>query len=621
MERGQSAEGNAPFMALLHGVAGVGSSQGSVGDGQSSNTQTTESLAANEAGSELSLGNNRTTTAARRKGLNRLTKEQIEVLDSFFSVCGHPDHGQKKLLSRATGLSVHQVKFWFQNKRTQVKNVCGKEENYRLKVENELLREENRRLKLVQCTRVCTGIHDSSAQDQIVAEMERLKEQSEWLQQEISRLYQRAPSTNLTIPLGSSAENVLAMQHDTEMIAELAKNAMHTLIISAETQVALWLPVPGGSFEILNKLCYDQALGGGNGADAMVLKTEATRSDGVILLDATTILEYLMDADNYRTFFPGVLSGAVTDRIYVWPTSEGYNGVIQLMTIEMPSPSPLVPGRRCTFLRYCNVLQEGAVVVVDVSLDDGNGFPRCLKMPSGILIQSIKPNTCKVSVIEHVRVDDTGVHELYQPCLNGLLFGARRWIASMARQSARMRDVYLTKPTLRVSLKGRRTLLKLADDLLTSYAGGIAAALSDSWIVVSGAGTENNIKIAYKKTAGDGRNDAIISASASLLLPLPMKKTFDLLRDQTLRSKVCTRKTSLGRSFSPCHVLTRAHSLRAAAAAVQWDMLVNGGVVREEVPIARGVGSDDDVTVLHVKVRTTTLLPPPSAIHFAPHSG
>ncbi|KAG8055136.1 hypothetical protein GUJ93_ZPchr0001g32157 [Zizania palustris] len=359
------------------------------------------------------------------------------------------------------------------------------------------------------------------------------------------------------------------MQHDTDMIAELAKNAMHTLIISAETQVALWLPVPGGSFEILNKMCYDQALGGGNAADSMVLKTEATRSDGVILLDATTILEYLMDADNYRTFFPGVLSGAVTDRIFVWPTSEGYNGVIQLMTIEMPPPSPLVPGRRCTFLRYCNVLQEGAVVVVDVSLDDGNGFPRCLKMPSGILIQSIKPNTCKISVIEHVRVDDTGVHELYQPCLNGLLFGARRWIASMARQSARMRDVYLTKPTLRVSLKGRRTLLKLADDLLTSYASGIAAALSDSWIVVSGAGTENNIKIAYKKTAGEGRNDAIISASASLLLPLPMKRTFDLLRDRSLRSK--------------------------------WDMLVNGGVVREEVPIARGVGSDDDVTVLHVK--------------------
>lgn len=39
-----------------------------------------------------------------------------------------------------------------------------------------------------------------------------------------------------------------------------------------------------------------------------------------------------------------------------------------------------------------------------------------------------------------------------------------------------------------------------------------------------------------------------------------------------------------------------------ATPAVQWDVLVHGSVVKEEVTIARGVGNDDTVTVLHCKV-------------------
>jgi homeobox-leucine zipper protein len=34
----------------------------------------------------------------------------------------------------------------------------------------------------------------------------------------------------------------------------------------------------------------------------------------------------------------------------------------------------------------------------------------------------------------------------------------------------------------------------------------------------------------------------------------------------------------------------------------QWDVLVNGGSVKEEVRVANGVGSDDAVSILHVKV-------------------
>jgi hypothetical protein len=42
-------------------------------------------------------------------------------LISFFKECPHPDDKQRKELSRELGLEPLQVKFWFQNKRTQMK--------------------------------------------------------------------------------------------------------------------------------------------------------------------------------------------------------------------------------------------------------------------------------------------------------------------------------------------------------------------------------------------------------------------------------------------------------------------------------------------------------------------
>jgi hypothetical protein len=67
------------------------------------------------------------------------------------------------------------------------------------------------------------------------------------------------------------------------------------------------------------------------------------------------------------------------------------------MTVEMVFPSPLVPSRKCTFVRYCKELQNKAMLVVDVSSDGGDGtFFKCHKMPTGVLIQPLERNSCKV---------------------------------------------------------------------------------------------------------------------------------------------------------------------------------------------------------------------------------
>ncbi|XP_047058331.1 homeobox-leucine zipper protein TF1-like [Lolium rigidum] len=506
----------------------------------------------------------------RKKRLQRLTFQQTEILQGFFSMCTHPNEYQRRELSETTGLTAQQVKFWFQNKITQIKNLNEKEENYRLKVENAMLSDENKKLKQAHGTTFCPTC-DPAPQNQLAPDMQRLKEQNNWLKLEISMLQaETLPSSRQSFQLDSAAENVIARQNDIQMIAELTQNAMDEFVILSESHGPLWLPVLGGSFEILNKMAYAAKFGGDNSANIIGFKTEATRADIVVMMGAKYIMDYLMDSECYASLCPGILSSAKTIKAYKWPTNAGYNGAMRLMTIETVFPSPLVPSRKCTFVRSCRELQNGTMLVVDVSLDDSAGtFFKCRKMPSGVLIQPLEGNSCKIIAIEHVLVYDTAVHKLYQPCLDGLMFGARRWVTSIARQCVRLRDTFhVTGSALRANSKGKKTLMKLADGLLISYSNSIAAIPEDIWTIVRGTGTDQDIKIAHRRN-DDRDNTAIVSVSASFQLPMPLRATFDHLKNNMLRP--------------------------------EWDVLVKGGVVREEVHVSSSAEADDAVSILHVK--------------------
>ncbi|PUZ54418.1 hypothetical protein GQ55_5G130400 [Panicum hallii var. hallii] len=532
-------------------------------------------LVSNKNGSGKSPGDGQDGPQPKKRCLRRLTSRQAEILEGFFSVCAHPDETQRIQLAAMTGLGLHQVKFWFQNKRTHVKHLSGKEENYRLKVENEMLREENDMFKQAQNNALCPRCTNDPGFLQILKELEQVKAQNQMLQQELqqmridneARLTMRPPIR--VFHLEPSSGNAFGMQDEVQALTEVAKSAAHELFILSDSSSPLWLAVPGGSFQVLNRMAYAQMFPGQMGVGTIGLTAEATRASAVVMLDPKSIVEFLMDSGSFGPFFPGLMSGAATStKVYNWPQNSeaGYDGAMQLLTVEMVFPSPLVPVRKCTFLRYCKRLELGAMAVVDVSLDDG---AKCQKMPSGILIQPIRHNSCKVTAIEHVRVDGSGTHELFQACLSGLLFGARRWVMSMARQSARLRDVFhVTNCTLDVTSRGRKAIMKLADNLLANYTGSIAGLPADDWSVQCGEGTEEDVKIAYRRN-DDGSNTAIVCTSATFLLPLPMRRVFDLLKSNLLR--------------------------------VKWDVLVNGGCVKEVVRVANGVGSEDAVSILHVK--------------------
>ncbi|KDO41777.1 hypothetical protein CISIN_1g0462021mg, partial [Citrus sinensis] len=70
------------------------------------------------------LGDEQDATNSQNKGkitCHRHTTHQIQTLEAFFKDCPHPDENQRRQLSKELGLDLKQIKFWFQNKRTQTK--------------------------------------------------------------------------------------------------------------------------------------------------------------------------------------------------------------------------------------------------------------------------------------------------------------------------------------------------------------------------------------------------------------------------------------------------------------------------------------------------------------------
>ncbi|CAI9292596.1 unnamed protein product [Lactuca saligna] len=66
-------------------------------------------------------------------------------------------------------------------------------------------------------------------------------------------------------------------------------------------------------------------------------------------------------------------------------------------------------------------------------------FQDVRRRPSGCLIQELPNGYSKVTWIEHVEVDNGDVHDIYKVLVNsGLAFGAKRWVATLDRQSERL---------------------------------------------------------------------------------------------------------------------------------------------------------------------------------------
>ncbi|KAL2473381.1 Homeobox-leucine zipper protein MERISTEM L1 [Forsythia ovata] len=547
----------------------------------------------------------------KKKRYHRHTQNQIQEMEAFFKECPHPDDKQRKDLGRQLGLEPLQVKFWFQNKRTQMKSQHERHENTQLRTENEKLRAENIRYKEALSNATCPNCGGPAAIGEMSFDEQHLRIENARLREEIDRISGIAakyvgknmlsfphlppgtprpldlgggnfgPQTSLSGEMYGATDLLRSVSGpddvDKPIIIELAVAAMEELIRMAHTGEPLWIPSSDNSGETLSEDEYIQTFPRGIGPKPLGLKSEASRESAVVIMNHNNLVEILMDVNQWQTVFSTIVSRAMTLEILSTGVAGNYNGALQVMSAEFQVPSPLVPTREIYFVRYCKQHADGTWAVVDVSLDNlrPGSISKCRRRPSGCLIQELPNGYSKVTWVEHVEVDDRAVHNIYRPIVNSsLAFGARRWVATLDRQCERLASVMANNISagevgVISSPEGRKSMLKLAERMVLSFCTGVGASTALAWTTLSGSGADD-VRVMTRKSMDDpGRPPGIVlSAATSFWLPVPPKRVFDFLRDENSRS--------------------------------EWDILSNGGLVQEMAHIANGRDPGNAVSLLRV---------------------
>ncbi|XP_059651469.1 homeobox-leucine zipper protein ANTHOCYANINLESS 2-like isoform X2 [Cornus florida] len=565
---------------------------------------------------------------ARKKRYHRHTPQQIQELESLFKECPHPDEKQRLELSRRLCLETRQVKFWFQNRRTQMKTQLERHENSILRQENDKLRTENMSIRDAMRSPICTNCGGPAVIGDISLEEQHLRIENVRLKDELDRVCALAgkflgrpisslatsiaiPNSSLELGFGSNDFGGLSTvesdfgvgistpslvvppttaastgvtkierSHEGSMYLELALAAMDELFKMAQTDEPLWVRSLEGGRELLNQEEYLRTFTPCIGLKPNGFVTEASRETGMVIINSLALVETLMDSNRWAEMFPCMIARTSTTEMISSGMGGTRNGALQLMHAELQVLSPLVLVREVHFLRFCKQHGEGVWAVVDVSIDtirETPGAPtyvRCRKLPSGCVVQDMPNGYSKVKWVEHTEYEESAVHQLYRPLISaGMGFGAQRWVATLQRQCECLAILMSsTVPsrdnTAAITAGGRRSMLKLAQRMTDNFCAGVCASTVHKWNKLSASNVDEDVRVMTRKSVDDpGEPPGIVlSAATSVWLPVSPQRLFDFLRDERLRS--------------------------------EWDILSNGGPMQEMAHIAKGQDHGNCVSLL-----------------------
>ncbi|CAM8977386.1 unnamed protein product [Rhodiola kirilowii] len=615
-------------------VSRMGENYGEAVGGRRSREEEHESRSGSDnmdggSGDDLDLSDN----PRKKKRYHRHTPQQIQELEALFKECPHPDEKQRLELSRKLCLETRQVKFWFQNRRTQMKTQLERHENSMLRSENDKLRAENMSIRDAMRNPMCTNcggpaiIGDISIEEQqLRIENARLKDEldrvcglaSKFLGRPVSSLASTSmtmpssslelgvgnsngfASINASLPLGTdfmggimSPADVVPSSRSTlttgvmgvdrsferSLFLELALAAMNELVKLAQTDEPLWLRSLEGGREVLNHEEYERTFTPCIGMKPNGFVTEASRETGTVIINSLALVETLMDSNRWAEMFPCVVARNSTIDVICSGMGGTRNGALQLMHAELQVLSPLVSVREVNFLRFCKQLAEGAWAVVDVSIDSirepsgTSSYASCRRLPSGCVVQDMPNGYSKVTWVEHAEYDDSSVHQLYRLLLSsGMGFGAQRWVATLQRQC----------------------------ECLAMLMSSTVASLDHT--AISASGRRSMLKLAQRMI-----NNFCAGVCASSVHKWNKLNAGNVGEDV----KVLTRKSVDDPGEPPGIVLSAATSvwlpvspqrlfdfLRDERFRSEWDILSNGGPMHEMAQIAKGQDHGNCVSLL-----------------------
>ncbi|XP_048544395.1 homeobox-leucine zipper protein ROC8-like [Triticum urartu] len=365
----------------------------------------------------------------RRKRYHRHTPRQIQTLEAMFKECPHPDEAQRANLSRELGLEARQIKFWFQNRRTQMKAQHERQDNCFLRQENDKIRCENiamrEALKNVICP-TCGGppiAEDYFDEQKLRMENARLKQEldsvagltAKYLGRPFTQLPQGTPQMNVSsldlsmggvpmggVPMGGGHHQPFGggLSLDLDLLsgaglgmplsdmptmhlpapvtekerpdmAKMATRAMDELIRLTQQGGNVWVKIPGGDGrETIDVQEYDSIYSkpGSSNFRAGDIRVEGSRDSAIVCMSPVNLVEVFMDPSKFMEFFPSIVSHArITD-----PLVNGLNGrneSLVMMYEQLQFMTPAVPTREFSFLRYCRQIDQGMWAIADVSAD------------------------------------------------------------------------------------------------------------------------------------------------------------------------------------------------------------------------------------------------------------
>lgn len=515
-----------------------------------------------------------------RKRYHRHTAHQIQELEALFKKHPHPDEKQRLQLSRDLGLEPRQVKFWFQNRRTQMKAQGERADNNTLRAENERIRGENLAIREALKYVLCSNCGGPPAGETSFEEQHRLRLENARLKEELDRLSGIAakyigrpiqtpaslhpismpsldlgmvgygaqnvgPSTDIISPSQSLAEFAMPTGFALEknLMRELAINAMDEVTNLAHTDEPLWIRNLNDNKDVLSLECYTKIFPRAMESKAYNVRKEVSRDSGLVVLSGHSLADIFMDTNKWAEMFPTIVARAKTIEVIIPGTPGNRNGSLQLMYAELHVLAHLVLPREIYFLRYCHQSPDGIWAIVDVSVDNIIQNPqaslsRCRKLPSGLVIQDMTNGYCKVTWVEHVEPEDrAGVHRLYRQLVNsGMAFGAHRWLVTLQRNCERLTNLMAANISTREpgvsSPDERRFLMKLAQRMTSTFCANISASTAHRWSAASGS-NDDGVRLTTRKNASS--TGTVLSAATSLWLPVSPQRVFEFFRDKRNR--------------------------------------------------------------------------------------
>ncbi|KAG6390178.1 hypothetical protein SASPL_151660 [Salvia splendens] len=571
--------------------------------------------------------------SSKKKKYHRHTPFQIQELEASFKDNPHPDEKSRLELGKRLGLDAKQVKFWFQNRRTQMKLVTcitdltvmiktqlERHENSILKHENDKLRIENITMREAMRNPMCENCGSPAILGDVPVEQHHLMIENARLKDELARLHHlggkflgrsngsmppftsnssldlsvgRNGFTGLNsldhgIPLGLDFGNRMSNSFpamppngnminfsDKSLFLELAMAGVDELIKLAQLDSPLWFRSLEGDGESLNLEEYTKMFSPCIGVKPSDFATEATRATCNVMINSTQLVEALMDTKQLTELFPWNIGSASILDIISPGIAGSKNGMLQLMQAEFQIPSPLVPIRPVKFIRFCKQHGEDAWAVADVSVDTllhgitGNVHVSCRRLPSGCIVRDMANGYSKVTWIEHTEYDENVAHPLYRPLL-------RSGIAFGAQKWS--------------------SNLRRQCELFASLASSAAFGVDHS--ALSPSGKRSIVKLAQRMTRG------FCSGICSTVDEWEVVQDADNTKLMTRKSSgnsgappgvILSASTTVWMPVSPQHLLdflqdekTRSH----------WDVLSQDGPMQSMLRFSKGRDLNNNISLL-----------------------